>query len=227
MTNRFREPPVIRDMRRKWSESPSVTCVSPSTHQVVAATSQVEATHPRHHPSSAPVRTASGEHAPARTRGTGTSRSTWMSGQGRGARERRSRGMDAERSRARRDCVARRGRLVSARLAPVRALTTTGEEEKPAAHCCATGFSMKIRRRPTLPGSCPPSTIGASRLDFSVRNGKRYDPCATTTGNCQGDRGRILEVEPSNPHNGCCSLFQQNRHSHAHPKVFIISSSNE
>ena len=37
---------------------------------------------------------------------------------------------------------------------------------------------MKNRRRPTLPGGCPPSTIGAERLNCSVRNGKRCLPFA-------------------------------------------------
>src|ERR1700751_727540 len=37
-----------------------------------------------------------------------------------------------------------------------------------------------IRRRPTLPGGCPPSTIGAGGLNFSVRNGKRGNPAAMT-----------------------------------------------
>ena len=39
------------------------------------------------------------------------------------------------------------------------------------------------RRRPTLPGPCEPSTIGAERLNFSVRNGKRCFPLAKATGN--------------------------------------------
>ena len=92
-----------------------------------------------------------------------------------------------------------------------------------------TGRSNKFRRRPTLPGSCPPSTIGAIRLDFSVRNGKRYDPDAITTGNfaeasaivgahipkCMhapeleyprvgwGRRASsAYKAKPSNPHNG-------------------------
>src|SRR5690554_6223241 len=37
----------------------------------------------------------------------------------------------------------------------------------------------KDRRRPTLP--LLRSTIGAAGLNFSVRNGKRWDPCAVTT----------------------------------------------
>src|SRR5256885_401434 len=42
------------------------------------------------------------------------------------------------------------------------------------------------RRLPTLPGGCPPSTIGASRLNFSVRNGKRCFPCRYDRRSCQG-----------------------------------------
>ena len=38
------------------------------------------------------------------------------------------------------------------------------------------------RRRPTLPGPCGPSTIGAEGLNCSVRNGKRCFPLAMTTG---------------------------------------------
>jgi hypothetical protein len=40
------------------------------------------------------------------------------------------------------------------------------------------------RRRPTLPGPCEPSTIGAVGLNCSVRNGKRCFPHAIATGNC-------------------------------------------
>ena len=39
-------------------------------------------------------------------------------------------------------------------------------------------FDEEDRRRPTLPGGCPPSTIGAERLNGSVRNGKRCFPLA-------------------------------------------------
>src|SRR5205807_253521 len=38
----------------------------------------------------------------------------------------------------------------------------------------------KNRRRPTLPGGCPPSTIGPGELNFSVRNGKRCFPAGMT-----------------------------------------------
>ena len=40
------------------------------------------------------------------------------------------------------------------------------------------GASPEKWRLPTLPRVC--STIGASRLNFSVRNGKRWDPAAIT-----------------------------------------------
>ena len=40
--------------------------------------------------------------------------------------------------------------------------------------------ARKNGRRPTLPGDCSPSTIGASGLNFSVRNGKRCFPAAMT-----------------------------------------------
>src|SRR5205823_12885828 len=48
---------------------------------------------------------------------------------------------------------------------------------------------QKNRRRPTLPGPCEPSTIGAEGLNCSVRNGKRCFPLAMTT-------GKAREAEP-------------------------------
>src|SRR4029453_15554649 len=42
----------------------------------------------------------------------------------------------------------------------------------------------EIRRRPTLPGSLPPSTIGAGGLNFRVRNGNGCDPSAMATDTC-------------------------------------------
>ena len=41
----------------------------------------------------------------------------------------------------------------------------------------------KFWRRPTLPGGLPPSTIGAGRLNFRVRNGNGCIPAAITTRN--------------------------------------------
>ena len=49
-----------------------------------------------------------------------------------------------------------------------------------ARHDLAPGPSKENGRRPTLPGDCSPSTIGASGLNFSVRNGKRCFPAAMT-----------------------------------------------
>ncbi len=40
------------------------------------------------------------------------------------------------------------------------------------------------RRRPTLPGGLPPSTIGAGRLNFRVRDGNGCDPVAMATDTC-------------------------------------------
>jgi hypothetical protein len=41
----------------------------------------------------------------------------------------------------------------------------------------------KIRRRPTLPGGLPPSTIGAGGLNCRVRDGNGCDSAAMATGN--------------------------------------------
>ena len=40
---------------------------------------------------------------------------------------------------------------------------------------------VRNRRRPTLPGGLPPSTIGAGRLNFRVRDGNGCDPAALAT----------------------------------------------
>ena len=53
----------------------------------------------------------------------------------------------------------------------------------------------EIRRRPTLPGGLPPSTIGADRLNFRVRDGNGCDPVAMATEiSCQQVRGRTLRT---------------------------------
>ena len=44
----------------------------------------------------------------------------------------------------------------------------------------------EIRRRPTLPGRIHPSTIGADRLNFRVRNGNGCGPVAIATETCHG-----------------------------------------
>lgn len=44
-------------------------------------------------------------------------------------------------------------------------------------------LSEQFRQRPTLPGSLPPSTIGAGGLNFRVRDGNGCGPTAMATGN--------------------------------------------
>src|SRR6185503_10032752 len=58
---------------------------------------------------------------------------------------------------------------------------------------------MKDRRRPTLPGPCGPSTIGAVGLNCSVRNGKRCFPHAIATETCQDPPARTFKTaQPAN-----------------------------
>ena len=45
----------------------------------------------------------------------------------------------------------------------------------------ADPFEVKIRRRPTFPHSCPCSIIGATELNFCVRDGNRCCLCAIAT----------------------------------------------
>ena len=45
------------------------------------------------------------------------------------------------------------------------------------------GLTKKFRRRPTLPHSCPCSTIGAEGLNFRVRDGNGCLPFAIATEN--------------------------------------------
>jgi hypothetical protein len=63
----------------------------------------------------------------------------------------------------------------------------------------AASFKGEIRRRPTLPGSLPPSTIGAGGLNFRVRNGNGCDPSAVATETCchTGGAERRLLLEDS------------------------------
>ena len=64
------------------------------------------------------------------------------------------------------------------------------------------------RRRPTLPGPCEPSTIGAEGLNCSVRNGKRCFPLAKATGNL-----REIPAAPQNrtAHHMCNSRRSKNK----------------
>jgi hypothetical protein len=49
------------------------------------------------------------------------------------------------------------------------------QNEKDPAPWAAGSFFRLIRRRPTLPGSLPPSTIGDDELNYRVRNGNGCD----------------------------------------------------
>ena len=55
--------------------------------------------------------------------------------------------------------------------------------------------AVESRRRPTLPGGLPPSTIGAGGLNCRVRNGNGCCPAAMATGNCapEGEPSSVLE----------------------------------
>ena len=64
---------------------------------------------------------------------------------------------------------------------PTRSLTCSNAKRSPHGFSVmGTSTFLKNRRRPTLPRVC--STIGADGLNFSVRNGKRWNPDAVTTG---------------------------------------------
>ena len=80
----------------------------------------------------------------------------------------------------------------------------TGPERRRAAIAGGSRFvcSMKNRRRPTLPGGCPPSTIGAEGLNDSVRNGKRCFPLAMATGKDERPR----PPGPSKLHSATASI---------------------
>ena len=58
---------------------------------------------------------------------------------------------------------------------------------------------LRNRRRPTLPGRIRPSTIGATGLNFCVRNGNRCDPSAIAT-----------EKVTPNPNGIATGLFRSN-----------------
>ena len=61
-------------------------------------------------------------------------------------------------------------------------IDTRQEKTKTPSTSC-WGFQEIFRRRPTLPGGLPPSTIGAGELNFRVRDGNGCIPAAMATGN--------------------------------------------
>src|SRR5436305_4144060 len=68
------------------------------------------------------------------------------------------------------------------------------------------GLRERNRRRPTLPGGCPPSTIGPGELNFSVRNGKRCFP-AGMTAELSKERGKSSRL-PSKLHSDPTPMFK-------------------
>ena len=81
----------------------------------------------------------------------------------------RSLGVESHNEERRRTVCAK-----GARAASVFDVTHDRDPHSGISVCAKTG------RRPTLPGACAPSTIGAGGLNFSVRNGKRCIPAAMT-----------------------------------------------
>ena len=83
----------------------------------------------------------------------------------------------SERIRSEIGCAGRQRRVAAqCKLVTVRP-SAAHKYAQPATKTIA-GCTKKNRQRPTLPGGCPPSTIGAERLNCSVRNGKRCLPFA-------------------------------------------------
>src|SRR5215207_3946228 len=74
-------------------------------------------------------------------------------------------------------------------------------------------------RRPTLPGACAPSTIGAGGLNFSVRNGKRCTPAAMAAQIVEVARADVLAA-PSKLHSGCSTC------SKSRPRAISTGSLN-
>ena len=72
----------------------------------------------------------------------------------------------------------------SADAAERRRLRVTARNAKERPHRGEGAPPREIRRRPTLPGGLPPSTIGAGGLNFRVRNGNGCDPAAMATEIC-------------------------------------------
>ena len=72
---------------------------------------------------------------------------------------------------------------------------STAKTTKPPT-ASAIGGASKIRRRPTLPGGFPPSTIGAGGLNFRVRDGIGWDPSAMVTGKLVRHTLKIIVREP-------------------------------
>ncbi len=73
------------------------------------------------------------------------------------------------------------------------------ERTKPPRAEALRGFREKSRRRPTLPGGLPPSTIGAGGLNCRVRNGNGCFPAAMATGNLALGGARAIPCRRTGP----------------------------
>ena len=74
-------------------------------------------------------------------------------------------------------------RRASRAITPVRQSSRIGPDA-PEERCGHLSSGYEIRRRPTLPGTLVPSTIGAGGLNFRVRDGNGCDPSAVATEIC-------------------------------------------
>src|SRR5688500_8120579 len=79
------------------------------------------------------------------------------------------------------------------------------------------GFQSKNRRRPTLPGPRGPSTIGAERLNGSVRNGKRCFPLAIATEFCETGAPRAASRPPERLEN-CTEATKEDQKTTSSPR---------
>ncbi len=125
-----------------------------------------------------------------RRRGDSAGRNSGASGDSRGRVAGTRVGAGRTRHRSRQETAAPCRRRTSRRTQSLRPTQQAGrlappgpERTKPPRAKAQRGFREKSRRRPTLPGGLPPSTIGAGGLNCRVRNGNGCFPAAMATGN--------------------------------------------
>ena len=128
-------------------------------------------------PPCAARRTVSPMHCCASTRPASSSRSRRRPPPSRSTRSIRSRRPG---SRACSSPIRRSPSGSAACATSIRSATACRPPERRKAALADGLFAGRNGRRPTLPGACAPSTIGAGGLNFSVRNGKRCIPAAMT-----------------------------------------------
>ena len=87
-------------------------------------------------------------------------------------------------------------------------------EARPATRRTPAAVAARVlhegfRQRPTLPGEFPPSTIGAGRLNFRVRNGNGCGPAAIATRD--QDAVDIVARTSAEVHNDVCKAMHDQR----------------